>query len=108
MIRPQPRSTRTDTLFPYTTLFRSYRTAFHSRFHDWLQILERISSIGSLLRPTGVGAPIEGPSCLNPECGDLIDVRSSVPAVETSWQWYFGAQALRPTPSPLSKETWEV
>src|SRR3546814_8488454 len=25
MIRPQPRSTRTDTLFPYTTLFRSSR-----------------------------------------------------------------------------------
>src|SRR3546814_7395948 len=24
MIRPPPRSTRTDTLFPYTTLFRSY------------------------------------------------------------------------------------
>src|SRR3546814_7717010 len=24
MIRRQPRSTRTDTLFPYTTLFRSY------------------------------------------------------------------------------------
>src|SRR3546814_12010273 len=26
MIRRQPRSTRTDTLFPYTTLFRSPRT----------------------------------------------------------------------------------
>src|SRR3546814_9103454 len=26
MIRPQPRSTRTDTLFPYATLFRSYTT----------------------------------------------------------------------------------
>src|SRR3546814_18948366 len=25
MIRPPPRSTRTDTLFPYTTLFRSHR-----------------------------------------------------------------------------------
>src|SRR3546814_11557691 len=25
MIRPPPRSTRTDTLFPYTTLFRSAR-----------------------------------------------------------------------------------
>src|SRR3546814_1846044 len=25
MLRRQPRSTRTDTLFPYTTLFRSYR-----------------------------------------------------------------------------------
>src|SRR3546814_1914687 len=31
MIRRPPRSTRTDTLFPYTTLFRSGRvaTAFH-------------------------------------------------------------------------------
>src|SRR3546814_1602281 len=27
MIRRPPRSTRTDTLFPYTTLFRSYREA---------------------------------------------------------------------------------
>src|SRR3546814_21050359 len=27
MIRRPPRSTRTDTLFPYTTLFRSYGTA---------------------------------------------------------------------------------
>src|SRR3546814_19432742 len=26
MIRPPPRSTRTDTLFPYTTLFRSDKT----------------------------------------------------------------------------------
>src|SRR3546814_12099994 len=26
MIRPPPRSTRTDTLFPYTTLFRSMLT----------------------------------------------------------------------------------
>src|SRR3546814_3593121 len=26
MIRRPPRSTRTDTLFPYTTLFRSYAT----------------------------------------------------------------------------------
>src|SRR3546814_2130941 len=30
MIRPPPRSTRTDTLFPYTTLFRSL-PARHSR-----------------------------------------------------------------------------
>src|SRR3546814_8935679 len=31
MIRQQPRSTRTDTLFPYTTLFRSARCSHHSR-----------------------------------------------------------------------------
>src|SRR3546814_20033415 len=28
MIRQPPRSTRTDTLFPYTTLFRSYRSTW--------------------------------------------------------------------------------
>src|SRR3546814_3997606 len=28
MIRRPPRSTRTDTLFPYTTLFRSHETSF--------------------------------------------------------------------------------
>src|SRR3546814_15766318 len=31
MIRRPPRSTRTDTLFPYTTLFRSGRGDFGSR-----------------------------------------------------------------------------
>src|SRR3546814_12338226 len=32
MIRRPPRSTRTDTLFPYTTLFRSHRTCNGSRY----------------------------------------------------------------------------
>src|SRR3546814_14559011 len=32
MILPPPSSTRTDTLFPYTTLFRSHRTASRFRF----------------------------------------------------------------------------
>src|SRR3546814_9991904 len=31
MRRRPPRSTRTDTLFPYTTLFRSHRTHAHQR-----------------------------------------------------------------------------
>src|SRR3546814_5772359 len=29
MVRPPPRSTRTDTLFPYTTLFRSDDVVIH-------------------------------------------------------------------------------
>src|SRR3546814_1344353 len=33
MIRRPPRSTRTDTLFPYTTLFRSRREAVRRRLH---------------------------------------------------------------------------
>src|SRR3546814_6869347 len=32
MIRRPPRSTRTDTLFPYTTLFRSHNRADHTPF----------------------------------------------------------------------------
>src|SRR3546814_3995990 len=31
MLRRPPRSTRTDTLFPYTTLFRSQGLAYHGR-----------------------------------------------------------------------------
>src|SRR3546814_14691697 len=31
MIRRPPRSTRTDTLFPYTTLFRSGGSGFHAQ-----------------------------------------------------------------------------
>src|SRR3546814_6589278 len=33
MIRRPPRSTRTDTLFPYTTLFRSARLVEHAQAH---------------------------------------------------------------------------
>src|SRR3546814_11508883 len=34
MIRRPPRSTRTDTLFPYTTLFRSWPAASFTRCHS--------------------------------------------------------------------------
>src|SRR3546814_10981857 len=35
MIRRPPRSTRTDTLLPYTTLFRSHRSQFHALILVW-------------------------------------------------------------------------
>src|SRR3546814_8544172 len=40
MIRRPPRSTRTDTLFPYTTLFRSL-VAHHGDVHDILHAVPR-------------------------------------------------------------------
>src|SRR3546814_12835256 len=44
MIRRPPRSTRTDTLFPYTTLFRSLDTpAFEPRLHPEAAQPSRIS-----------------------------------------------------------------
>src|SRR3546814_11582009 len=37
MIRPPPRSTRTDTLFPYTTLFRSEAERHYQVLNDHLE-----------------------------------------------------------------------
>src|SRR3546814_3450929 len=55
MIRRPPRSTRTDTLFPYTTLFRS-RKLHHLRFQrDPLKrkpgLIEEAEQQGQLVRP---------------------------------------------------------
>src|SRR3546814_20607425 len=44
MIRRPPRSTRTDTLFPYTTLFRSMR-AIAEHLNNIMGILEDIDAI---------------------------------------------------------------
>src|SRR3546814_5117753 len=44
MIRRPPRSTRTDTLFPYTTLFRS--SPMNPRLHAFL---DRFGATGSLI-----------------------------------------------------------
>src|SRR3546814_1437521 len=41
MIRRQPQSTRTDTLFPYTTLFRSYHARRERRLVHPLRAYER-------------------------------------------------------------------
>src|SRR3546814_11638602 len=40
MIRPPPRSTRTDTLFPYTTLFRSCLTSTVASIVDKKLVME--------------------------------------------------------------------
>src|SRR3546814_1390230 len=44
MIRRTPRSTRTDTLFPYTTLFRSWllRSLSGGRRSDKMALLDRL------------------------------------------------------------------
>src|SRR3546814_15441829 len=41
MIRRPPRSTRTDTLFPYTTLFRSYLDKAAQSIDEALAIIEQ-------------------------------------------------------------------
>src|SRR3546814_15655587 len=44
MIRQPPRSTRTDTLFPYTTLFRSYNIAREYQDEYSLQSQQRTAA----------------------------------------------------------------
>src|SRR3546814_20256175 len=47
MIRRPPRSTRTDTLFPYTTLFRSF-LQFRTRLHDHASV-DRLECVDAAL-----------------------------------------------------------
>src|SRR3546814_20290914 len=66
MIRRPPRSTRTDTLFPYTTLFRSPRRLFHPAHPVRFDRPRRDSPRGDALRPRpasprqGFAAPVRG------------------------------------------------
>src|SRR3546814_14812328 len=50
MIRRPPRSTRTDTLFPYTTLFRSFCMPIIGRLTDRFGV-RRIAATGVLAMP---------------------------------------------------------
>src|SRR3546814_10175705 len=51
MIRRPPRSTRTDTLFPYTTLFRSVGPKFRVMFQPRGMAVFRISRKARLVLP---------------------------------------------------------
>src|SRR3546814_2014823 len=53
MIRRPPRSTRTDTLFPYTTLFRSHRLGL---------IAETLRQLTCLIRQTAHYAAARSPT----------------------------------------------
>src|SRR3546814_1921692 len=59
MIRRPPRSTRTDTLFPYTTLFRSSRHAVAPTRGPW-GALRRFAGVSGRQHPAS-GA--RGPAC---------------------------------------------
>src|SRR3546814_19017037 len=61
MIRRPPRSTRTDTLFPYTTLFRSISPRHQSKVRGW-----RGSQTGEPGRKIPIGQ-MEKPRC-RPAC----------------------------------------
>src|SRR3546814_9615949 len=74
MLRRPPRSTRTDTLFPYTTLFRS------RRHHQWTHGAVR-QRIAGIIQPFGRGIGPCACTC-EPQALQLICIvqhQSSVP-----------------------------
>src|SRR3546814_5788118 len=86
MIRRPPRSTRTDTLFPYTTLFRSLLSAYSGR-----------CGVGDHVTGPSQLVPVSARKCINggPEgvgCGP-----KHAPALRGSLRLLGGA-TLRPYP----------
>src|SRR3546814_8547058 len=82
MLRRPPKSTRTDTLFPYTTLFRSWKTGTPSLFAfeapcklergwecPWGEIKEEASAAG---RRRGTFAPRAFPPGAQSSCGQAL------------------------------------
>src|SRR3546814_3048773 len=62
MIRRPPRSTRTDTLFPYTTLFRSACNSTLIAFLDWKAQYNRASRYIQAIWPRRTGKSASGRS----------------------------------------------
>src|SRR3546814_8684626 len=62
MIRRPPRSTRTDTLFPYTTLFRSFTGALLPPGADTVIVQEDVARESDALTLSGDGPGARGRS----------------------------------------------
>src|SRR3546814_7957687 len=70
MIRLPPRSTRTDTLFPYTTLFRSTDAGFPEHTFNW----EVASLVKSELEGQGATVVLSRPDDIS--VGSCVDARA--------------------------------
>src|SRR3546814_15473653 len=77
MIRRPPRSTRTDTLFPYTTLFRSPAAeAEEADKPRWKWNVPEMMGLADEMERTGFLAHVEANSrivCPNPACKAEFD-----------------------------------
>src|SRR3546814_13200847 len=79
MIRRPPRSTRTDTLFPYTTLFRSrlvVTAGIHDRFVALLGEKVRSLKVGHALDPNVQVGPVASDDQLETVSGYLEIARA--------------------------------
>src|SRR3546814_15317770 len=73
MIRRPPRSTRTDTLFPYTTLFRSGQQALAELGH-LLAVLQHDGVLADQVDAADVAVQVDADARPVEAGGDLLDV----------------------------------
>src|SRR3546814_18051010 len=117
-IRRPPRSTRTDTLFPYTTLFRSalpppkpkslalfepYDIAFVER-RLTPHPLRSYETALQLRQPVGNGLPCTYLNCANPAFAAVDDSRAWA-RTRAVWRWEdlaAGPDAIVSAPSPVA------
>src|SRR3546814_17120073 len=94
MRRPPPRSTRTDTLFPYTTLFRSGITrpamADKMTLEQWRQVLD-VHLTGSFLFLQAVGREmIARAKAGDARPGSIVNISSDAGVQGTMGQINYG------------------
>src|SRR3546814_5673138 len=89
MIRRPPRSTRTDTLFPYTTLFRSLATRFAVRRKHGANRPRR-SKLGGL----DAAGPVRGAELLAIRCEPAKPRRQSADAPRRQRRTCHGRQLV--------------
>src|SRR3546814_10138695 len=93
MLRLPPRSTRTDTLFPYTTLFRSSKLIpYTSIFHNPVQIC---SQSAVTLRPDDYDSPVLRSLKLNWNWKTARPMAFAGISISLTWR-SMKARALRP------------
>src|SRR3546814_5835179 len=75
MIRRPPRSTRTDTLFPYTTLFRSTKCSFDDRLSHAICVEEGVSMPPRLVRVDLARGGIEPIVTISPRHNEIAPLQ---------------------------------
>src|SRR3546814_12640239 len=93
MIRRPPRSTRTDTLFPYTTLFRSTIKALHDRIPE-IQLEIEVQTANELVKNVASG---------HAELG-VVNLHADHPSVEVTRIFDARLMCILPVRHPLARK----
>src|SRR3546814_19901704 len=96
MIRLPPGSTRTDTLFPYTTLFRSAQRSFCSRANEIAQIVSSTPSAQVVEQAPANLAKLDEPFV------DFYESYAKYQAEVAAWDAKYAPPPVMTTPTPAS------